>query len=75
MKQIFLLMLTLYKKLLSPIFTSLLGNACRYSPTCSEYTYQAVAKYGIIKGIIMGIKRLSRCHPLHKADTIYDPVI
>jgi hypothetical protein len=41
----------------------LLPNACRYSPTCSVYAEQAIIKYGIIKGIYLAAKRLSRCHP------------
>lgn len=36
---------------------------CRFSPTCSEYTYQAIDKYGILKGILMGIWRILRCNP------------
>jgi len=45
---------------------------CRFHPTCSEYTYQAVTKYGIIKGIVKGVKRIIRCHPW--SDGGYDPV-
>lgn len=46
---------------------------CRYSPSCSQYTYYAVDKYGMFKGIWMGIKRLSRCHP-GSNHPHYDPV-
>jgi hypothetical protein len=45
---------------------------CRFYPTCSEYTYQAVKKYGVIKGIFLGAKRVVRCNPLSKGG--YDPV-
>ncbi len=45
---------------------------CRFRPTCSEYTYQAVYKYGIIKGLLKGIWRIIRCHPFSKGG--YDPV-
>lgn len=38
-------------------------RACRYSPRCSEYTYQAVEKYGIVRGLFLGMRRVGRCHP------------
>lgn len=47
-------------------------SACRFTPTCSEYTYEAVKKYGSAKGIITGLKRIVRCHPWSKGG--YDPV-
>lgn len=47
----------------STIGKVLLGNNCRFSPTCSQYTYDAVVKYGTIKGLFLGFKRLLRCHP------------
>ena len=56
-KKIVLKILVLYKKYLSR------GYNCRFVPTCSEYTYQAVEKYGVIKGLWLGIKRVGKCHP------------
>ncbi len=56
---IFILPIKLYQILLSP----LLGQSCRYFPTCSQYTIEAIDKYGPIKGIWLGTKRISRCHP------------
>lgn len=41
-------------------------SACRFSPTCSEYTYEAVKKYGGVKGLFIGLKRIIRCHPWSK---------
>lgn len=55
----FILPVRIYQLLLSPLFP----NACRYTPTCSQYTIEAIRKYGPFKGIGLGIKRLSRCHP------------
>lgn len=55
----FIIMIRMYKYLLSP----LLPNACRYTPTCSQYAEEAIKKYGIIKGIYLGAKRIARCHP------------
>lgn len=64
----FLLLIRIYKYLISP----LLPNACRYTPTCSEYAEQAVRKYGPLKGSWLAAKRLSRCHPWGGSG--YDPL-
>ena len=45
---------------------------CRFEPTCSQYTYQAVEKYGVIKGLVLGLKRIIRCHPFSKGG--FDPL-
>lgn len=50
----------------------LTDKACRFSPTCSRYTYQAVEKYGTKKGLYLGFKRVLRCHPWNKGG--YDPL-
>jgi hypothetical protein len=47
-------------------------SACRFTPTCSNYTYEAVDKYGVIKGLFLGLKRIIRCHPWSKGG--FDPL-
>lgn len=54
-------MVRFYQRVVSPI----LPKSCRFYPTCSEYTYQAIEKYGTAKGIYLGIKRILKCHPFH----------
>lgn len=60
--------LRFYKRFLSPF----LPSACRYHPTCSEYMLEAVSKYGVPRGVSMGLRRLSRCHPFRQGG--FDPV-
>jgi len=60
--------LRFYKRFLSP----LLIPACRFSPTCSEYAYDAVLKYGVMKGLFLAAGRILRCNPFSKGG--FDPV-
>ncbi len=59
MKFIVIHLLKAYKYFISP----LLGQRCRFYPSCSEYMMTAVQRFGVIKGVGLGLKRLSRCHP------------
>ncbi|MDX1689188.1 MAG: membrane protein insertion efficiency factor YidD [Candidatus Promineifilaceae bacterium] len=68
MKRITLLLIRLYQNTISRA----LPPSCRFTPSCSHYTYEAVEKYGFLKGGWMGLKRISRCHPLNPGG--YDPV-
>ena len=60
MKKILIKVITLYKLVISPY----LGNNCRYLPTCSEYFIDSLNEYGVLKGILIGIKRILKCHPI-----------
>jgi hypothetical protein len=68
MQQALIRLLRFYKRWISP----LLPSACRFYPTCSEYMQEAVRKYGALRGVWLGLRRLSRCHPFHEGG--YDPV-
>lgn len=61
-------LITLYRYFISP----LLGNCCRFYPSCSEYTQIAIERFGILKGCFLGTKRIVCCHPWHAGG--YDPV-
>jgi putative membrane protein insertion efficiency factor len=64
----FIFLIKIYQLFISPLFPS----SCRFVPTCSAYTKEALEKYGLIKGLWLGIKRISKCHPWGKSG--YDPV-
>ena len=68
MKKLFLFLIRIYQKIISP-WTP---KSCRFYPTCSEYSKQAIIKYGAFKGGWMGFKRIIRCHPFNPGG--YDPV-
>jgi len=77
MKKFVLSLIRAYQKsflvrspLLKTLFLS--DSACRFRPTCSEYTYQAIDGYGIIRGSILGLKRIIKCHPWSQGG--YDPL-
>ena len=53
-------------------FSRLTPPTCRFSPTCSQYTYEAIEKFGFLKGLYLGIKRILKCHPYNKGG--FDPV-
>ncbi len=63
-----ILSIKIYQLFISPI----IGQNCRYLPTCSEYTIECLKKFGIIKGIFLSFKRISKCHPWGSHG--YDPV-
>jgi len=69
MKKFLLSLIRFYQKSISPAFPA----RCRYYPTCSRYAYEAIAKYGALKGGWLALKRFLRCHPFHKGD-YFDPV-
>lgn len=75
LRRIVLAVIRIYQKTLSPdhgIFSQITPYGCKFKPTCSQYTYQAIEKYGIIRGGWLGTKRIFRCHPWSRGG--YDPV-
>lgn len=69
MSKFIIFLINLYQKTLSPdtgIFALKKGTTCVFYPTCSEYTKQAVDKYGVSKGLFLGFRRILRCHPWQK---------
>lgn len=64
----FLLLLRVYRYAISPF----LGRNCRFEPSCSVYTAEALKKHGLVKGLWLGMRRILRCHPFHPGG--YDPV-
>lgn len=68
MRKIFVSLIKIYQKIISPLFQT----SCRYYPTCSEYSVQAISKYGVLKGLIKSTWRILRCHPFSKGG--YDPI-
>ncbi|MCL2211303.1 MAG: membrane protein insertion efficiency factor YidD [Treponema sp.] len=68
MKKIALILLRFYKLAISPH----LPAACRFYPTCSVYAHEAINRFGFIRGCVLAVKRLLRCHPFCRGG--YDPV-
>ncbi|MGI5997388.1 MAG: membrane protein insertion efficiency factor YidD [Lutispora sp.] len=68
MKYVIILFIRAYQLIISPMGP----GKCRFIPTCSNYTLEAVRKYGSIKGTFLGIKRILKCHPFNPGG--YDPV-
>jgi hypothetical protein len=67
-RTIVLALIKFYKRWISPG----LPASCRFYPSCSEYTYQAIEKYGVLRGGWLGIRRIARCHPFNPGG--FDPV-
>ena len=68
MKKIIIFLVKAYQITISP----LVGSNCRFQPTCSQYMIEAINNYGVMKGLSLGIKRISKCHPFGTSG--YDPV-
>ncbi|MBI5025183.1 MAG: membrane protein insertion efficiency factor YidD [Nitrospirae bacterium] len=68
MKALAIIIVKGYKSYISPF----LPNTCRFYPTCSSYSLDALEQYGFLKGLWLTLKRIAKCHPLHPGG--YDPV-
>jgi putative membrane protein insertion efficiency factor len=68
MRRIGLALIRIYQRWVSP----LLGPRCRFHPSCSQYAFEAIERFGVLRGSVLAARRLLRCHPLHPGG--YDPV-
>ncbi len=68
LRKMFLALIRVYQLVLSPM----LGPRCRFHPTCSCYAHTAIERYGVLRGIWLGVCRIARCHPFNAGG--YDPV-
>jgi len=68
MKRFIILLIVFYQKFISP----LKKPSCRFYPSCSEYSKQAIEKYGVLRGLWLSLRRILRCHPFSKGG--YDPL-
>ena len=69
MRKLLLLLIRFYQRAISPHFPP----CCRFRPTCSAYAFEAIQKYGVLKGGRLALRRILRCRPFYKGD-VYDPV-
>lgn len=67
-QKLFLMVIKFYQLAISPY----IGAHCRFRPTCSEYAYIAISRFGVLKGTYLSIRRILKCHPFHEGG--YDPV-
>ena len=68
MKTLCILFIRFYQLVISPLFPP----TCRFYPTCSQYAIEAIQKKGVLRGVLLAVKRIAKCHPFHPGG--YDPV-
>jgi len=72
MKKILIKLISFYKRFVSVVLVLLFGKGCRFTPTCSDYAKASIDKHGVLRGTLLTVKRLSKCHPFGSSG--YDPV-
>ena len=70
MRRLLIILLRIYQITISP----LLGDCCRFYPSCSTYCREAIRKHGCLKGLVLGIARLGKCHPFHPGGVDHVPL-
>ncbi len=71
MARVLMLLIRLYQLTLSRLLVAAFGPVCRFEPSCSAYAHACISTHGVRRGLLLSIKRLSKCHPLHPGG--YDP--
>jgi len=69
--RLLMLLIRLYQLTLSKLIVAVFGPVCRFTPSCSAYAYECLRLHGVLRGSLLSVKRLSKCHPFHPGG--YDP--
>jgi uncharacterized protein len=72
--KIVLFIIKIYRSVVSPVFVPIFGHGCRFTPSCSEYAEGAISRHGLADGLKLTVRRLGKCQPFYRGETI-DPVV
>jgi putative membrane protein insertion efficiency factor len=69
--RLLMVLIRVYQRTLSRLITAILGPVCRFTPSCSAYAFECIRIHGALRGCLLSVRRLSKCHPFHPGG--YDP--